>query len=171
MTARGGEADSAGWPAEDLVDYPDSKGRAALTQHPYDDGVWLGDIGALRNLPDGVNAVVSLCRLGRTEVPATGVAADDHIEVWLIDNSEPDQNPNLDFVLADAAKAVAALRAEGRTVLLHGFQAQSRTPAVAGLYGARLTGRTPAEALADVVERLPRANPNPAFREALARLG
>ena len=98
------------------------------------------------------------------------MAPRDHVEVWLLDESEPDKNPNLDFVLTDAVAAVEALRAEGRTVLLHCVQAQSRTPAVAALYGARLTGRTPTEALADIVEALPNANPNSGFRAALMRL-
>lgn len=31
-----------------------------VAPHPYDEGVWLGDIGALRSLPEGVDAVVSL---------------------------------------------------------------------------------------------------------------
>jgi predicted protein tyrosine phosphatase len=142
-----------------------------LARDPHDAGVWLGGVDALRNLPDGVNAVVSLCRLGLSEVPAPGVAAGDHVEVWLIDEADPAKNPNLDFVLSDAAAAVAALRAEGKTVLLHCVQAQSRTPAVAALYGARLTGRSPSEALSDIVKVLPDANPNAAFRAALERLG
>jgi len=94
----------------------------------------------------------------------------DHIEVWLIDESAPDKNPNLDFVLTDAVAAIEMLRAEGKTVLLHCVQAQSRTPAVAALYGARLTGRTSIDALADIVAVLPKASPNRGFREALDRL-
>jgi ADP-ribosylglycohydrolase len=171
MTARGGKSDRAGWPEDETVDYSAYKGSGALARHPHDEGVWLGGVDALKNLPDGVNAVVSLCRLGRAEVPTTGVAAHDHVEVWLIDEPDPAKNRNLDFVLSDAADTVAALRAEGKTVLLHCVQAQSRTPAVAALYGARLTGRAPTEALDDIVEVLPRANPNAAFRIALKRLG
>lgn len=44
------------------------------------------------------------------------------------------------FVLTDVAALVAALRAEGKTLLLHRVQALSRTPYVAGLYGGPLTG-------------------------------
>ena len=80
-------------------------------------------------------------------------------------------DPNLDFVLTDAAAAVAELRDEGRTVLLHCVRAQSRTPAVAAVYGARLTDRTPTEALADIAAVLPRAHPNAALQAALERLG
>jgi len=171
LTARGGKSDASGWPAAAQMDYSAFKGSGALAQHPLDDHVWIGGVDALDNLPDGVNAVVSLCRLGDGQVPAKGVAADDHIEVWLIDESEPDKNPNLDFVLTDAVEAVKVLRAEGRTVLLHCVQAQSRTPAVAALYGARLTGRTPTDVLADIVEVRPDASPNSGFRAALTRLG
>jgi len=170
MTARRGRADSAGWPTGAKVDYSTYKDTAVLARHPHDEGVWLGGVDALENLPDGVDAVVSLCRLGTAQVPAPGVAPGDHIEVWLIDEPDWHQNPNLDFVLTDAVAAVTALRAEGKTVLLHCVQAQSRTPAVAALYGARLTGRTPTDALADIVEVLPHANPNSGLRAALKRL-
>jgi ADP-ribosyl-[dinitrogen reductase] hydrolase len=64
---------------------------------------------------------------------------------------------------------VEALRAEGRTVLLHCVQAQSRTPTVAAMYGARLTGRTASESLRDVRRVLPHASPNSAFRAELDR--
>jgi len=171
MTARHGRPDSGGWPAGTRLDYSAYKDSGVLARHPHDEGVWLGGVDALRKLPDGVDAVVSLCRLGVAQVPAPGVAAGDHLEVWLVDDPEQGKNPNLDFVLTDAAEAVAALRAEGRTVLLHCVQAQSRTPAVAALYGARLTGRTPTEALSDIVKALPRANPNSGLRAALERLG
>ena len=171
MTARGGEPDSAGWPLGARMDYSAYKDSDVLARHPHDEGVWLGGVDALDNLPDGVDAVVSLCRLGDTQVPAAGVAGGDHVEVWLIDEPDEDKNPHLDFVLTDAVAAVAALRAEGKTVLLHCVQAQSRTPAVAALYGARLTGRTPIDALVDITVVLPNANPNRGLREALERLG
>ena len=171
MTARGGRTDSAGWPTGARMDYSTYEGRAALARHPHDEGVWLGGVDALDNLPDAVDAVVSLCRLGAAQVPATGVSAGDHVEIWLIDEPEREKNPHLDFVLTDAVAAVAALRAEGRTVLLHCVQAQSRTPAVAALYGARLTGRTPTQALADITAVLPKARPNRGLRAALERLG
>jgi ADP-ribosyl-[dinitrogen reductase] hydrolase len=171
ITASGGKPDSAGWPVSARVDYSTFKDSRVLAQHPHDDPVWLGGVDALMNLPDGVNAVVSLGRLGVAEVPAPGVAASDHVEVWLIDDTDPEKNPNLDFVLSDAAAVVAALRDEGRTVLLHCVQAQSRTPAVAALYGARLADRTPTEALADIEAVLPHAHPNAAPLAALERLG
>jgi ADP-ribosyl-[dinitrogen reductase] hydrolase len=73
-------------------------------------------------------------------------------------------------VLLDTVRVVEQLRGYGRTVLIHCVQAQSRTPTVATLYGARLRGMSIPEALADVCGVLPNANPNPEFREALRRL-
>jgi ADP-ribosyl-[dinitrogen reductase] hydrolase len=56
------------------------------------------------------------------------------------------------------------------SVLIHCVQAQSRTPTVATLYGARLRGIGITAALADVCSVLPDADPIPEFREALRRL-
>ena len=98
------------------------------------------------------------------------MAVGDHVEVWLIDDPRPDKNPNLDFVLADAAATVDALRKEGKAVLLHCVQAQSRTPAVAALYAARFKGRKVTDALADIQKVLPDADPNRGLRTALERL-
>ena len=133
-------------------------------QHPYDEGVWLGGIGGLRSLPEDVDAVVSLCRVGTADLPTRA----EQIDVRLID--QPGGNDNLDFVLLDTVRGVEQLRRDGRTVLIHCVQAQSRTPAVATLYGARLRGISIAEALADVCSVLPNADPIPEFREALRRL-
>jgi hypothetical protein len=135
-----------------------------VVRHPYDDGVWLGDIGALRSLPDGVDAVVSLCRVGDFDLPA----AAEQVDVRLIDQSGV--NGNLDFVLLDTVRLVEQLRGEGHTVLVHCVQAQSRTPTVAALYGARVRGTSIGAALADVCGVLPNANPIREFREALKRL-
>ena len=114
--------------------------------------------------------MVSLCRLGVDDVPGAAVQAQDHIEVWLVDDPRPASNPHLDYVLNEAAEAIKELRAEGRTVLLHCVQAQSRTPAVAALYGARLTGRSPRSCLTDIQRVLPTAQPNSAMLAALDRL-
>jgi hypothetical protein len=169
LTAQGGRPDAAGWPSAPVVDYGGWADRHTLAQHPNDDQVWLGGVGALEQLPPGIDAVVSLCRLGADEVPARGVKPQDHVEIWLIDSSDRAKNPNLGFVLGDAVDAVAALRAEGRTVLLHCVQAHSRTPTVAALYGARLTERSAGESLGDVLRVLPHAYPNSALRAELER--
>jgi hypothetical protein len=135
-----------------------------VARHPHDEGVWLGDIGALRPLPDGVDAVVSLCRVGDDDLPARA----EQIDVRLIDR--PEANDNLDFVLHDTVRLVELLRREGRTVLIHCVQAESRTPTIATLYGARQRGIGIAEALVDVCRVLPDADPIAEFREALRRL-
>ena len=169
LIAAGGAADAAGWPITSAMDYSSFGGTATLVRHPHDDGVWLGGVGALRNLPDGVDAVVSLCRLGAKEAPAAGVSAEDHVEVWLVDTTTPADNPHLHFVLSDAASAVGQLRDEGKTVLLHCVQAQSRTPTVAALHSVAL-GVPWEDALAQVCAVLPDAAPNRAFLAAIAEL-
>lgn len=170
LAAREGQDDGAGWPSIARFDYTGFAGHDALAVHPYDPGVWLGGIDALRALPDGVDAVVSLCRLGTLDAPATGVAATDHLEVWLIDSDHSAANPNLDFVLHDTAQAVEQLRAEGRTVLVHCVQSHSRTPTVAALHAVRQKGVPLDEALVSIRHVLPAASPNATFRTALGRL-
>jgi protein-tyrosine phosphatase len=138
----------------------------APVQHPHDEGIWLADVAALQRLPSGVDAVVSLCRVNDDDLPV-GV---EQIDVRLIDIDGQDANPNLDFVLTDTVRLIEQLRNEGRTVLLHCVAAQSRTPTVAALYGARCDSITIDEALTDIVEVLPQAWPNDEFRQALLRL-
>lgn len=154
--------------APDPVDlsYPDPA-TATIARHPHDDRVILGGIAVLRELPDEVDAVVSLCRLAKEDL-RTDMA---HIEVRLIDSALADENPHLDFVLLETVRAIERLRTQGRTVLVHCVAAYSRTPTIAALYGSRVSGVTTAEALADVQSVLPRSCPNAAFRNALARLG
>ena len=55
----------------------------------------------------------------------------------------------------DAALAVRALRAEGKSVLLHCVHAQTRTPVVPAAYGAPVTGTSELEALRRVQQVLP----------------
>lgn len=165
--ARGGP-DNLGWPDVDRIDYASWGARGRLVAHPHDDRVLLGDAAVLDELPDGVDAIVSLCRVGR-RTPEPGAPA-DHVTVWLIDSPNDDANPNLDFVLADAADAVATLRREGKTVLLHCVAAQSRTPTVAAAYSVRHLGRDPRTALAEVCDALPDARPNRGFVAAVERM-
>lgn len=126
----------------------------------------LGAVGALQ--PGVADAVVSLCRLGATQVPLDGVAPEDHLEVWLVDAD--DANNDLPYVLRDAADAVRQLRSEGKTVLLHCVHAQTRTPVVAALYGALRTGNSTRTSLDRVIAVLPSANPRPSIAAALHAL-
>lgn len=169
LAGRGGAGGAQSWPAVARMPYPGWPGTDALAPHPHDDGVWLGGVAALDDPPADVDAVVTLCRIGTEQTPP-GVAPADHLEVWLLDEPGPARNPHLDLVLADAADAVARLRAEGRTVLLHCVAAQSRTPTVAALYAHRHRGVPLAAAVAEVCAALPAAHPNEGFRSALARL-
>jgi ADP-ribosyl-[dinitrogen reductase] hydrolase len=116
----------------------------------------------------GADAVVSLCRMGSDSAPLPGVAPQDHVESWLID--EDDANLDLAGQLVDAASAVRDLRAEGKTVLLHCVHAHSRTPTVAAVYGAMVTGSSPRAALDRVLEVLPSSYPRASFVEVLERL-
>ncbi len=151
------------WPNKSRM--KDAGTMGALARHPYDDGVWLGDLDALDNLPDGVTAVISLCRVGTEQVPA-GV---EHITFRLLDSAAASANPNLDFILQDAAETVAALRDEGQIVLVHCVAAHRRTPTV-GIAYALERGFGLAEATSAVRGVLPRVNPNSAFDEALGRI-
>ena len=93
LTATGGQPDSAGWPAAPVFDYTDYGAIHTLAAHPHDPGIHLGGVGILDQLPEDVDAVVSLCRLGADQVPAPGVAAGAHVEVWLIDTRRLRRQP------------------------------------------------------------------------------
>lgn len=166
LTTRGGEVGKYGWPLVDHIDYePLQYGKPALAQHPHDDGVWLASATALDAMPDGVDAVVSLCLVGRSQVPSNV----ENIKFRIMDEADPAQNPNLDFVLVDAAKTIAASRDEGKTVLLHCVASHSRTPTV-GIAYSMLRGVPLDQALPEVCGVLPAAQPNSGFRLALSRL-
>ena len=169
-----------GWPGmrtRDLValasrivqaDQPFSYTAEPMTpvRHPHDDGVWLGNVVTLRGLPPTFDAVVSLCRVADSDLP-DGV---EQIDVRLIDSIAPGANPNLGFVLTDTVRIIEKLRSEGRAVLVHCVAAESRTPTVAALYGARRQGISGKAALSDVVSVLPNSNPNIDFRTTLEEL-
>ena len=151
------------------MDYAAWGARATLTAHPHDDGVLLGSIVDLDAVLDSsagvqVDAIVSLCRVGRAQ------RVDTHIEQWLIDDPEDGLNPNLDHVLVDTADVIAELRAEGKTVLLHCVQAQSRTPSVAALYAVRQFGVEVDEAFDAIGRVLPGARPQGFLIEAVRRV-
>ena len=165
LTVSGGRPDRQGWPgAASLPSY--ASAETTVVAHPDDPGVLLGAVGAVR--PGVADAVVSLCRMGSDPAPLEGVAPEDHVELWLVD--EDDANNDLPGQLLDAAQAVRELRDEGKTVLLHCVHAHSRTPTVAAVYGAMVTGSTPREALDRVVAVLPSAAPRASFVHELERL-
>lgn len=144
-TVQGGD-DISGWPGIPRLRYPGlATGKVAA--HPHDPGVFLGDAAAAWT--GAYDAVVSLCRMGSETLEA------EHVEFWLVDQGRA-ANPNLSFVLRDAARTVQTLRAENKTVLVHCAQGRSRTPSVGGAY-SMLLGRDPR----DVLRAMPWAGPDP----------
>jgi ADP-ribosylglycohydrolase len=155
---------SGGWTVYGRQDRP-----PVIVPHPDDPGLLLGDIAAAGPLPDGVTAVVSLCRTGLQQEAAIGERDALWVQVRLIDDDDPAENQNLDFVLHDTVSVIEDLRSGGHFVLVHCVAAYSRTPTVGALYAMRRTGASPRAALSAVIGALPEADPADAFRAALER--
>jgi ADP-ribosyl-[dinitrogen reductase] hydrolase len=137
---------------------PETRG---LEPREVADGVWAADLdGARHSSPDF--AVVSLCRTGSRfphEVQRFAYLTDD------------DANSELDAVLADVLDDIAALRAEGKPVLVHCFAGQSRTGLVLRAWLRRTQGLSAAEATEQVRQRWPHLSEwNSAFTAALERV-
>jgi len=154
-TANGGHDDSTGWPSVARMRYAGWQTGQSAVRHPHDAGVFLGGYAAA--FTNGYDAVISLCRMGSADL---GV---EHAEFWLIDQG-PAGNANLEFVLDDAARTIATLRAEGKTVLLHCVEGKSRTPSVAARYSV-LLGEDPRQ----VLQAMHWSNPNPDLWNAALR--
>jgi ADP-ribosylglycohydrolase len=161
---RGEGPRNGSWPNIDRFDHSRyvSPSEVEVVAHPADTGVLLGAAPAISR--DDYDAVVSLCRMGTADA---NVPTEDHARFWLIDSALAQDNAHLEFVLQDAADAVAAFRGEGKRVLLHCVRMESRTPTVAALYGAKVRGVWALEALDEVRSVLPAARPNGAFMEVL----
>ncbi|CAL9349782.1 hypothetical protein SUDANB121_00453 [Nocardiopsis dassonvillei] len=154
------------WPhASVLADHPRRLPPFAVP-HPLDPGVLLGNIDHLRARPETVDAAVSLCRTHPGDAPHLAPA--DWIRVWLHD--DPRANTNLHFTLDEAAAAVAALRAEGKRVLVHCWAGASRTPAVAARYAAAGLGAPVLPALTLLIRTVGGHLDNPALARAVAHL-
>ena len=162
LAARSGRNDAFGWPSAAAVP-SDHLRHTSPTRHPHDAGVWLGSQSALRELPPSVDAVVSLCRVGVSEVPSDL----EGVRVWLVD--QPHSNANLEWTLVDAADVIAELRSEGKEVFVHCAEARSRTAAVAAVYAICHRGVEPDEAWLAVEGVLPYFAPAPFHRDAVAR--
>jgi ADP-ribosyl-[dinitrogen reductase] hydrolase len=125
------------------------------------DGIWAADLDGARHSSTEF-AVVSLCRTGsrfRHEVQRFAYLTDD------------DANSELDVVLADVLDDMAALRAEGRPVLVHCFAGQSRTGLVLRAWLRRTQGLSAAEATTAVRQRWPYLSEwNADFTAALERV-
>jgi ADP-ribosyl-[dinitrogen reductase] hydrolase len=166
LTVRNGVDGKYGWPTVTYIDYEDQEyGKPALSLHPFDEGVYLASATALDRIPEGTDVVMSFCLTGTTQVPDHV----EHITYRLMDVASPHENPNLDYILRDAAGLLAELRDDGKVVLVHCVAAHSRTPTIGIAYAMR-RGTSLARALDEVCAVLPAADPNPGFREALQRL-
>jgi ADP-ribosylglycohydrolase len=142
LTANGGRSDTAGWPAADDLTghYRRTAGHPPLAVPlPEDPRLIVGNVVGLPQA--GVDAVVSLCRVGRSFAPS-GV---EHHEIHLIDT--PGANEHLRHVVLDTADGILSMREEGKTVFLHCAAGQSRTPAVAAAYLHLRLGMSGEEAL------------------------
>lgn len=140
-----------GWPVGPrMTSWEYAGAPETLVVHPHDDGVLLG---TYRSPDHGCDAVVSMCRVGAADRPV-GVAPADHVEFRLIDTDDPTENPHLDYLFADAAATIKALRDEGKTVFVHCVAAQQRTPS-AGVAYSRFLGIDAEQARTDIREALP----------------
>lgn len=173
LTLGRGRPDRQGWPTREVIDYSSWNIGSVCVPHPLVEGVWIGNALALDALPDEVDAVVSLCRVGTAQVPAGLLVA----EVRLID-SVPEDNLNADFVIDDAARTVLRLRDAGHRVFLHCVAGQSRTPTVAarvavldGLPGPGRVGPDLDDVVGAVTRVLPGALPQSWLLDCLRRLG
>ena len=162
LAVNSGRPDARGWPggAEMVRGYVERFGLSPMAREI--DGVAFGNAAAVRSAVDGgATVVVSLCRMGTTDVPDSA----EHLTVPLID-STADDNPNLAFVLADTARTVLALADAGERVFVHCVASENRTPTIAaGYLMARGTART--TALARIEEVLGR-RPMPFLVDGLA---
>jgi ADP-ribosyl-[dinitrogen reductase] hydrolase len=139
LTAADGIQDAQGWPGIEILDYTKYGWDTtfAAVPHTHDPGIFLGGYDAA--FTGTYDVIISLCRMGSARLNA------EHIEFWLKD-AGPRDNPNLEFLLDDAARTIQALRAEGKTVLLHCVEGRSRTPCVAARYSI-LIGQNPEDVL------------------------
>src|SRR3954463_5607697 len=124
-------------------------------------GVWAADLDGARHSSTDF-AVVSLCRTGSRfphEVQRFAFLSDD------------EQNSEVDAVLNDVLQDIAALRAEGRPVLVHCHGGASRTGLVLRAWLRRSKGLSAEDAATAVAERWPYLGLwNDSFTDALERV-
>lgn len=167
LAANRGMVDDLGWPTspdvtEWYVENYDIQPFAVPL--PDDPGVILGN--SVSAMTVEADVMLSLCRMGTERAAGVGEVH----ELMVVDSPRREHNPNLDFVLRDAATSIAAWRDQGRTVFVHCAAGVSRTSAVAAAYLAQRRGISGLEALARVTAAHPVADPNSGFLEALARV-
>jgi ADP-ribosyl-[dinitrogen reductase] hydrolase len=130
LAVNGGQPDSLRWPGVDrLVPSYVSNYRSDPLVVELD-GAWFGDAaGVPQAVDDGATVVISLCRMGTDDVPAS---VEQHT-IGLIDTG-PEDNPNLVFVLRDTATTINDLVLAGERVFVHCVAADNRAPSMATAY-------------------------------------
>nr|WP_204331437.1 ADP-ribosylglycohydrolase family protein [Geodermatophilus sabuli] len=124
-------------------------------------GIWAGNLDGAR-YSEADFAVISLCRLGDP------FPHEVHRMAYLADN---DLNADVDTVLTDVLDDMAALRADGRRILVHCHGGASRTGLVLRGWLVREEGMSVAEATGHVAERWEHLGLwNDSFTAALHRL-
>ena len=110
LAFNGGQPDPTGWPsAESLMEH--YRDHFGATHRP----MTLGDVafGTVFDLEgavqEGVDAVISLCRMGTHDVPADI----EHHTLGLLDTS-PDDNPNLVHLLDELTAGIEELHGEDK---------------------------------------------------------
>lgn len=125
------------------------------------DGVWAADLDGARH-SDRDFAVISMCRTGGR------FGHDVQRFAYLVDD---ESNDELATVLSDVLEDIAALRADGRRVLVHCFGGASRTGLVLRAWLMREQGLDPDAAATQVAERWPHLRRwNGSFDRALDQL-
>ncbi|MCY9783656.1 dual specificity protein phosphatase family protein [Nocardiopsis sp. EMB25] len=154
------------WPETAVRTRPHQRLRPFAITHPLDPGVLLANLDHLREHPHSADAAVSLCATHPDDAPH--LPSRDWVRVWLHDR--PGANQNLHHTLDEAAAAVAALRAEGKRVLLHCWAGASRTPAVAARYAVAALGAPTLPTLARMIRAVGGHLDNPTLARAVAEL-
>ena len=139
----------------------DTPHEAALTPREVLPGLWLTNLSGLPEAPDD-GFVLSLSR-------TRGQAGRrDSRLVYLLDGAD---NLHLDTVLVDVLDSIDALRAEGRSVVVHCHGGHSRTGLILRAYLRRHQGLSASDATLRAQRLWPPTVANqPTFDEALARL-
>jgi ADP-ribosylglycohydrolase len=153
LAAATGRPDPHGWPGRSsMIEHYLGLPVPPPGRHAELHGVRFGDVVTLGPaLQDGVDTVVSLCRMGTDDVPEHV----DHLVVGLHD-TELDDNPNLVLLLEDVADHIQARNVDGRQVFVHCVAAENRTPTVAAAWLVRHHDHDPEAALRIAGERLNR---------------
>ena len=156
-----GTPDTHGWPGDAMLPYYGEQFPADPSVTWVDDHLAVGNVHGINEVDAGL--VVSLCRMGRNDVrPGPG-----HLEVGLLDSTDPADNPNLVPLLADVARVVDEA-ADRRSVYLHCVRAEHRTPAALAAVLVR-RGASP-DTAAREAEAVTRGDVPSVFRDALTEL-